>query len=226
MVPLSMNVYEALKVRKSVRAYLDTPVENELIQQVLEAAGHAPSGVNSQPWQVAVVSGETKLKMQGRLEQSFRDGMKGQMDYGYYPDQWKPPYTQRRKACGLAMYSALNIRLEDKQRRIEQWAANYRAFDAPVMLFFFMDHGMRTGSFLDYGMFLQSLMLAAVELGLATCPQAALAEYPGIVKQVLGYPPESVLVCGMALGYEDATAAVNCYRTEREPAAGFSRFFD
>jgi len=152
--------------------------------------------------------------------------VKGQMDYGYYPEEWKPPYTERRKACGLAMYSALNIRLEEKQRRLDQWAANYRAFDAPVMLFFFMDKGMRAGSFMDYGMFLQSVMLVAVELGLATCPQAALAEYPDMVKRVLGYPPESVLVCGMALGYEDASAAVNSYRTGREPATSFSRFFD
>ena len=221
-----MNVSEALQARKSVRAYLDTPVARELILQLLQAARHAPSGVNSQPWQVAVVSGETKLKLQQQLEQSFRDGVKGQMDYGYYPEEWKPPYTERRKACGLAMYRALNIRLDERQRRLDQWAANYRAFDAPVMLFFFMDPGMRAGSFMDYGMFLQSVMLAALEHGLATCPQAALVEYPDIVKRELGYPPESILVCGMALGYEDTAAAVNGYRTGREPAASFSRFFD
>ncbi len=220
-----MNVNEALSTRKSVRAYLDKAVEPDLIMRVLDAARHAPSGVNSQPWQVAIVTGDTKLKLQQQLEQAFRDGVKGQMDYGYYPSEWKSPYTERRKACGLAMYSALHIGREDKQRQLDQWAANYRAFDAPVMLLFFMDRGMREGSFMDYGMFLQSVMLAAVEQGLATCPQAALAEYPDIVKQVLGYPSESVLVCGMALGYEDATAAVNSYRTEREPAAAFSRFF-
>ncbi len=221
-----MNVNEALETRKSVRAYLDTPVEHELILQILDAAAHAPSGVNSQPWQVAVVTGDTKLNLQQRLEQSFRDGLKGQMDYGYYPTEWKSPYTERRKACGLAMYSALNIGREDKQRRVDQWAANYRAFDAPVMLFFFIDRGMKEGSFMDYGMFLQSVMLAAVAQGLATCPQAALGEYPDVVKQALGYPSESVLLCGMALGYEDATAAINSYRTERESAATFSRFFD
>lgn len=221
-----MNVNEALSARKSVRAYLDKPVAPELITQILDAAAHAPSGVNSQPWQVAVVKGNTKLKLQQKLEQSFRDGVKGQMDYGYYPDEWKSPYTERRKACGLQMYSALNIQREDKQLRLDQWAANYRAFDAPVMLFFFMDRGFREGSFMDYGMFLQSVMLAAVGQGLATCPQAALGEYPEIVKDVLGYPSEMVLLCGMALGYENTSAAVNSYRTERESASTFSRLFD
>lgn len=221
-----MNVSEAINARKSVRAYLDTPVEHELILQILDVACNAPSGVNSQPWQVAIVTGDTKLNLQRQLEQSFRNGVKGRMDYGYYPDEWKSPYKERRKACGLAMYAALGIQRRDKQRQLDQWAANYRAFDAPVMLLFFMHKGMREGSFMDYGMFLQSVMLSAVELGLATCPQAALAQYPDIVKQVLGYPPESVLVCGMALGYEDIAAPVNRYRTERESARNFSRFFD
>jgi nitroreductase len=226
LVDPAMNVSEAISTRKSVRAYLDTPVEHELILQILDVACHAPSGVNSQPWQVAVVTGDTKLQLQQQLEQSFRNGLKGQGDYGYYPTEWKSPYIERRKACGLALYSALHIDRKDKQRRLDQWAANYRAFDAPVMLLFFMDKAMQEGSFMDYGMFLQSVMLAAVAQGLATCPQAALAEYPAIVKQVLGYPSDSVLVCGMALGYEDVTAAVNSYRTGRELAATFSRFFD
>ncbi len=221
-----MNVTEALKTRKSVRAYLDKPVLPELVLQILDAARHAPSGVNSQPWQVAVVSGDRKLKLQQRLEQAFQEGAKGKMDYGYYPDEWKSPYTERRKVCGLQMYSALNIGRQDKQRRIDQWAANYRAFDAPVVLFFFMHKGMREGSFLDYGMFLQSVMLAAVEQGLATCPQAALGEYPEIVKEELGYPSDNLLLCGMALGYEDVTAPINSYRTEREPASAFSQFFE
>ena len=221
-----MNVNEAIKARKSVRAYLGIPVKHELVMQILDLAAHAPSGVNTQPWQVAVVTGDTKLKLQRELEQAFRGSVKGQMDYGYYPAEWKSPYRERRKSCGLALYSALNIERRDKQRQLDQWAANYRAFDAPVMLLFFMDQGMREGSFMDYGMFLQSVMLGAVEAGLATCPQAALAQYPDIVRRVLDYPPESVLVCGMALGYEDRNAPVNSYRTGREPAASFSRFFD
>jgi len=147
------------------------------------------------------------------------------MDYQYYPVQWDDPYKSRRVACGLQLYKALSITKEDKQRRNDQWAANYRAFDAPAVLFFFMDPAMETGSFLDYGMFLQSFMLAAVEQGLATCPQAALGEYPQIVKRELGYPDDSILLCGMAIGYEDTGALVNSYRTPREDVESFTKVF-
>lgn len=221
-----MNVTEALQARKSVRAFLDTPVSRDVVEKVLDAARWAPSGTNTQPWQVAVLTGDKKRALQQTLEDSFRAGVKGKMDYAYYPDQWKDPFLARRKVCGLQLYSALNIGKEDKERRADQWIANYRAFDAPVMLLFFIDRIMDTGSYLDYGMFLQSVMLAAVDNGLATCPQAALGEYPDLVREFLGYGADQVLVCGMALGYEDTTAAVNSYRTEREPVAGFTRFFE
>ncbi|MGR9045010.1 MAG: nitroreductase [Gammaproteobacteria bacterium] len=221
-----MKVSDALVKRKSTRAFLERAVEPEKVKRILAAARHAPSGVNTQPWQVAVVTGERKLKLQQRLEQAFRTGVERKMDYPYYPEHWREPYRSRRKACGLQLYSVLNIGREDKQRQMDQWAANYRAFDAPVMLLFFMDPVLETGSFLDYGLFLQSIMLMAVEEGLATCPQAALAEYPEIVKNQLGYPSDSILLCGMALGYEDAKAPVNSYRTPREEIEAFARFFE
>ncbi len=221
-----MQFKDTILQRKSTRAYLDIPVEAEKIQKILDLARHAPSGVNTQPWQVAVVRGNTKQLLDEQLEQAFRTGRKAELDYQYYPTQWTEPYKSRRKACGLKMYSALNITREDKQRQKDQWAANYRAFEAPVALFFFVDAMAEKGTFLDYGMFLQSVMLAAVDQGLATCPQAALAEYPDIVKQHLGYDQDTVLICGMALGYEDTSAAVNSYRTEREDYTAFTRFFD
>ncbi len=220
-----MNVREALLLRKSVRAFLDRPVPRQIIEHLLDAARHAPSGANAQPWQVAVVSGAKKLEIQRKMESAYRAGRRGRMDYSYYPEHWFSPYRERRLACGLQLYAALGIAREDKERRREQWVANYRAFDAPVALFFFMDRRLATGSFMDFGMFLQSLMLAAVEAGLATCPQAALGEYPEIVKQALGYPQQSILVCGMALGYEDKKAPVNSYRTPREEVPAFTRFY-
>lgn len=221
-----MDVTEALKKRKSTRAFLDKAISKEKIVRILDVARHAPSGTNTQPWQVAVVSGEQKQRLQQLLEDTFRNQGKGEMDYQYYPLDWQEPYKGRRKACGLQLYSTLGIMREDKDRQIEQWAANYRAFDAPVMLFFFLDDVMEKGSFVDYGMFLQSVMLAAVEEGLATCPQAALGEYPKIVKQALGYPEDCVLICGMALGYEDSEAKINSYRTPREEVSAFTKFFN
>lgn len=220
-----MNVIEALQQRKSTRAFLSKEVEQEKINTILDAARHAPSGTNTQPWQVAVVTGDAKIKLQTKLEAAFRAGDKGKADYSYYPDEWRQPYASRRKECGLLMYKTLGITREDKERQLNQWAANYRAFDAPVMLLFFLDGVMQTGSYIDYGMFLQSVMLAAVDQGLATCPQASIADYPKIIKAELGYPEESILLCGMALGYEDKDALVNSYRTSREDVDSFTRYF-
>lgn len=220
-----MKVSDALKKRKSTRAFLAKEVERKTIETILEAAGHSPSGVNTQPWQVAVVYGNAKKKLQEKIEAAFRSGAEPAMEFQYYPLKWKEPYKTRRIECGLQLYSTLGIKRQDKERRLEQWAANYRAFDAPVMLFFFMDPGLETGSYMDYGMFMQSLMLAAVEQGLATCPQAALGEYPQIVKDELDYPSDSILLGGMALGYGDEGALVNSYRTPRLKVDDFTRFF-
>ena len=220
-----MDVIKALAQRKSTRAFLGKEIEQEKFDIILDAARHAPSGVNTQPWQVAVVSGETKTKLQTKVEEAFRSGDKGKADYRYYPDEWKQPYASRRMDCGLRMYKTLGIKREDKERQVDQWAANYRAFDAPVLLLFFLDDVMQTGSYIDYGMFLQSVMLVAVDQGLATCPQASIADYPEIIKAELDYPEDTVLLCGMALGYEDKDALVNSYRTPREEVASFTRYF-
>ena len=144
-----MNVKEALIARKSTRAYLDREVAPSLIEQILDAARHAPSGTNTQPWQVAVVTGDTRIKLTQEMESAFREGVKGNMDYQYYPQEWKEPFKGRRRTCGLQMYKTLEITREDKQRQTDQWAANFRAFDAPVILFFFMDRVMETGSYGD-----------------------------------------------------------------------------
>jgi len=221
-----MQVKEALKQRKSTRAFLPKEVEKEKIIRILDAARHAPSGTNTQPWQVAVVTGEKRCRLGDLMETAFRNGQAGAMEFQYYPEIWDGVYKDRRRACGLQMYSTLNISREDKQRQQDQWAANYRAFDAPVMLFFFIDQILETGSYLDYGMFIQSIMLMAVEEGLATCPQAALGEYPEIVKRELGYSDDKKLVVGMAMGYEDPEHIVNSYRTPREEVEQFTRFFD
>jgi len=220
-----MNILDALQQRKSVRAFLDKNVEVEKINTILSTASHAPSGANIQPWQVAVVSGKTKKKLQTQIEKDFRDGKRGPADYQYYPKEWNNPYKLRRINCGQQMYSSLKIARSEKHRKRDQWAANYRSFDAPVMLLFFMDATMETGSYLDYGMFLQSIMLAALDQGLATCTQAALADYPEIIKTALNYPKDSVLLCGMALGYEDKEAPINSYRTPREKTDSFTRYF-
>ena len=221
-----MNVFDALKQRKSVRAFTEKEVSDEKIHQILDHARCAPSGVNTQPWEVAVLRGDAKNRLQAKIESAFRNNATSEKDYQYYPLEWKEPFKARRRACGLQLYSTLSIEKDDIERRQEQWAANYRAFDAPVMLLFMMDAAMQKGSYLDYGMFLQSVMLSALEIGLATCPQAALAEYPDIVRQELGFSENKHVICGMALGYEDTNALVNSYRTPREDVSSFTQFFN
>ncbi|WP_435685560.1 nitroreductase [Sedimenticola selenatireducens] len=221
-----MQVNEALKQRKATRAFLPQEVEKAKIVRILDAARHAPSGTNTQPWQVAVVTGEKRRRLGDLMETAFRSGQAGAMEFQYYPEVWEGVYKARRRACGLQMYSTLNISREEKQRQQDQWAANYRAFDAPVMMFFFIDRILETGSYLDYGMFIQSIMLMALEEGLATCPQAALGEYPEIVKRELGYSEEKKLVVGLAMGYEDTSNIINSYRTPRDEVEQFTRFFE
>ena len=220
-----MNVAEALQARKSVRAFTNEAVTKDQITDILNVARCAPSGVNTQPWQVAVVTGDIKQTIEDNIVAAANAGEASSIGYRYYPGEWREPYRSRRKACGLQLYSTLNITREDKERQKQQWFANYRTFGAPVMLLFFIDAYLAEGSYMDYGMFLQSVMLAAVDQGLATCPQAALAEYPHIVKDALGYDDSVTLLCGMALGYEDKEAVVNSYRTPREEVDYFTQFF-
>ena len=223
---IAMNTSEAIRERKSVRAFTSEKVSQELIERVLDTARYAPSGANSQPWQVAVVTGKTKEKITTALIDEFRSGKGEERDYEYYPSKWKEPFKTRRIACGIQLYDTLGIARKDREGRMAQWEANYRGFDAPVILFFFLDPSLAIGSYMDSGMFLQSVMLAALDEGLATCPQAALSGYAGVVKKILGYAEDTILLCGMALGYEEKGALVNSYRTPREQVQDFTTFFD
>lgn len=221
-----MYVSQALTTRKSVRAFLDKPVARTDVQKILEYARKTPSGTNTQPWKVAVVSGVAKQKLDAALLHAFRAGVAKNLDYNYYPLRLPLEMKQRRLACGLQMYQTLGITRQDQDKRLDQWAQNYSAFNAPVALYFFTSKLVDKGSFMDCGMFLQSVMLMATELGLSSCAQAALAEYPDIVREQLGYSDENIVLCGLALGYEDSSAVINSYRTVREDVATFTQFFD
>lgn len=221
-----MNTLDAIRQRASTRAFLDKPVERALIETLLEAARWAPSGVNTQPWQVAVLTGRTKEQLSQALVAARAGGLPDHPDYAYYPPSWTEPYKSRRKACGLALYQSQGITLDDTEGRKAAWLDNYRFFGAPVGLLFFVDKALATGSWLDMGLFIQNVMLAAVDRGLATCPQASLAEYPDIVRGLLHIPAQRALVCGMSLGYADPSASVNQYRTTREPVSTFSQWHD
>lgn len=221
-----MHVSQAIKQRHSTRAFSDQTVTKETIRQIIDTAKHAPSGVNMQPWKVAVLTENSKAKLSAQMVKAFREKNTETADYQYYPTEWNELYKSRRVETGKKLYEILDIQREDKEKRLNQWEKNYRAFDAPVMLLFFIDKSLATGSYLDYGMFLQNIMLLAQEQGLATCPQASLAEYPGLVKNFLDLEDNWLVLGGMALGYEDTNSAVNQYRTNREELDNFCQFYD
>jgi len=221
-----MDVLEAMRGRKSTRAYLDQAVTRATIESILEAARWAPSGVNAQPWQVAVVRGAVKERISTALLAARQHNEPERPDYAYYPKEWVEPYKSRRKATGLALYQALNIGKDDAFARLKAWNGNYHFFGAPAGLLFFVDRALSQGAWVDMGMFIENVMLAARAHGLDTCPQASLAEYPDIVRGILNIPATRALVCGMALGYADAGAPVNSYRTEREPVSAFTTWHD
>lgn len=221
-----MNVIEAISGRFSHRAFLEKPVPESLIKEILSVARFAPSGVNTQPWHVAVVGPKhRRLITDAILDAKARD-VPQNPDYDYYPKEWHEPYKSRRKACGLAMYGALNIQKEDMEKRKAQWYKNYHFFDAPAGFIFYIESKLCKGSWMDMGMFLENIMIAARHFGLETCPQAALAEYPDIIRDILNITKDYDIVCGMALGYPDLNHPINQYRTDREPLENFTKWYD
>jgi nitroreductase len=219
----------ALITRRSIRAFLPTPVPRAEIEAILEAAGRAPSGTNTQPWKVYVVTGESLARLSRDLVAAYDDPQRDTLyreEYPYYPQRWVSPYLDRRRKIGWDLYGLLGIEKGDKARMHEQHAQNYRFFGAPVGLFFTIDRVLERGSWLDYGMFLQAIMTAARGRGLDTCPQAAFTQFHRVIGEHLGLEANEQLVCGMSLGYADEHALVNSLRTEREPVERFVRFFE
>ncbi|MFN4273721.1 MAG: nitroreductase [Aliihoeflea sp.] len=218
-------VDEAITSRRSVRAFLPTPVDEDLIRDILAVAARAPSGTNMQPWKVYVVTGQTKeLVSEAILNSGIRAEKADWDEYKYYPDHFFEPYLSRRRAVGFELYGLLGIGRRDVERMRAQHDRNFVFFDAPVGMIFTIDRRLELGSWIDHGMFLQSIMIAARGRGLHTCPQAAFAPYHRQIRPILQIPDEEMVVCGMALGYEDVSKPENQLRTEREPVEAFATF--
>lgn len=223
----SMNAVEqAIHSRQSIRSFLADPVAPELIRRILEAAARAPSGSNIQPWQVHVVTGARRDALAQALLQAHRAQEPERREYQYYPARWREPYLQRRRDTGWGLYGLLGIEKGDQEAAQAQRGRNYEFFGAPCVMLFTIDDDMGKGSWLDYGMFLQTIMVMARSLGLDTCPQAALANYPDIVRQQLGISEQQVVICGISLGYRDPDALVNRYQPSRVAVETFAVFHE
>ncbi len=223
----------AIRSRMSVRAFTPQAVARADIEAILEVASRAPSGTNCQPWRVYVLQGASRdslvdqvcaahdaLRADPALAESYR------VEYDYYPEKWVSPYIDRRRENGWGLYGLLGIGKGDKDKMHAQHQRNYRFFDAPVGLMFTIDRVMGRGSLVDYGAFMQSIMVAARGRGLHTCPQAAWNGFAKIIMPHIGAGEGEMLVCGMALGYADADAPVNGFVTPRVPMAEFTHWLD
>ncbi|MFG1246520.1 nitroreductase [Xanthobacter flavus] len=222
----AISAEDAIRSRRSIRAFLPTPVGDETVGAILELAARAPSGTNIQPWQVLVLRGEPLAALTGELHALSLAGDPGTEEFAYYPRQWREPYLSRRRKVGWDLYGTLGIAKGDTERMRQQLARNFLFFDAPVGLIFTMDRDMERGSWLDYGMFLQNIMIAARAFGLHTCPQAAFNAYGAVIAQRLAIPDTQMIVCSMALGFADPEAPENTFTTVREPLERFVRFVD
>ncbi len=220
-------VDDAITSRRSLRAFLPTEIPRSEIETILEVAARAPSGTNMQPWKVYVVTGRTKVRLSQAVLNAFNDpDYLAKNAYKYYPDKFFEPYLTRRRTIGWDLYSRLGIEKGDKDKMHAQHGRNFLFFDAPVGLVFTVDERLEIGSWLDYGMFLQNIMVAARGRGLDTCPQAAFAPYHKVMRPVMDVPESEIVVCGMALGHADLTAPENGVISEREPLSEFVRFLD
>jgi len=221
------DVFEAARTRRSIRAYRPDPVPRETLREIVEVARHAPSGSNIQPWRVHVLTGAALGRVGGAIRKAFVEDEPGHArDYEYYTDPVFEPYLARRRACGWGLYGTLGIGRGDHEKSKVFRAGNYVFFGAPAGLVFTIDRKLEKGSWLDYGMFLQTIMLAARARGLHTCPQASIASYPDIVRRELGLSADWVVVCGMALGYADGDAVVNTFQPPRIALEEYATFLD
>lgn len=226
-VATSAIVDGVIRSRRSVRGFLPTPIPQTTISEIIETASRAPSGSNIQPWQVYVVTGSAKERLTQELLDVFNDPDKKSLhtpEYAYYPKTWVEPFLSRRRKVGFDLYAQVGILRGQTQEMHRQHAKNFAFFGAPVALFFSIPRQMEQGSWLDYGMFLQNILIAAQARGLSTCPQAAFISYHQIVAAHLGFTPNEQLVCCISLGYEDKLAPANQLVTERKPLSEMVHF--
>ena len=218
-------VDDAITSRRSVRRFLPTPVPAATVEAILNVAARAPSGTNMQPWRGYALAGEPKDRLIAAVQTAFDANEPGHVqEVQYYPDSFFDPYLSRRRTVGWGLYGLLGIGKGDAPKMKAQHRRNFQFFDAPVGLIFTIDRRLATGSWLDYGMFLQNILTAARGRGLDTCAQAAWSHYHLVIRPVLGLSEAETVVCGMALGYADPDAPENRLVTERALARDFVRF--
>ncbi len=221
----TMDVFTALQTRRSVRGFLATPVPEQTVEAILELASRGPSASNTQPWRVHACAGAVRDDLCAELSTLHEAGGEGHSEeYVYYPPSWREPYLGLRRRLGWTLYGLLGIEKGDADAMGRQYAKNYQLFGAPVGMFFCIERDLGQSAWLDLGMFLLGVMIAARGHGLDTCPQQAFARYHKVIRKHLQIPESQIVVCGMALGHADPDEPANRLQTVREPVNRFARF--
>jgi nitroreductase len=219
-------VDEAIRSRQSVRAFLPTPVGRTTVEELLRLASRSASGSNIQPWRARVIAGDARARLtQAIFDAVARDGFEPyQREWNYYPVRWREPFLGRRRKIGWDMYNLLGVAKGDFEGTQQARMRNYEFFGAPVGMIFTLDEDLEIGSWLDLGIFLGSVMIAARGHGLHTCPQAAFADFHGVIRPLLNIPQNEIIICAMALGHIDPDAPVNGLKTARADLDAFATF--
>jgi nitroreductase len=226
MKPDCLSADEALLTRRSVRAFLPDPVPRATVEELLALASRSPSGSNIQPWKVRVLAGDVRARLSHAIiEAAKRDGFeKYKREWNYYPVNWREPFLGRRRKIGWDMYGLLGVKKGDFEGTERHRMRNYEFFGAPVGMIFTLDEDLEIGSWLDLGIYIGSLTVAARGRGLHTCPQAAFADFHAVIRRELGIPEKEIIICGLALGHADPDAPENRLVTERAPVGHFATF--
>jgi nitroreductase len=221
----AITISEAIATRQSIRKFQSRPVSLKQVSEILRIASNTPSGSNLQPWSVFALAGQSLKRLGDDIQRAYLNDETGhQRDYKYYAEELIDPYLGRKRACGWGLYGTLGIARHEKERMKAQRSTNYNFFGAPVGLVCTIDSRLEIGSWMDFGGFVQTVMLAAREFGLHTCAQASIAEYPKIVRAHLPIDEKQLVLCGIAMGYADLSAPVNQFRTERAAVDQFATF--
>lgn len=220
-------VEHAITSRRAIRAFLPDPIDPALVRRLIEVAAQAPSGTNMQPWKLRVIGPQARARLEAALIAALDSpDLPAEEEYRYYPERFREPYLSRRRKVGWDLYGLLGVTKGDTEGMKRQSAANLRFFGAPVALMLTVDRDLEIGSWLDLGMFVQSLLIAAQGNGLQSCPQAIFARFHPVVRRELSIPESEVVVCGIAIGHADPDAPQNALVPEREPVEGFTTWLD
>jgi nitroreductase len=220
-----MDLEQGLTTRYSARKFLPRPVEAEVMQKILELAQRTASWCNTQPWQLVITRGAATDRFRQAITAHVVSGVPPQPDFAF-PERYEGEYRTRRVRCGVQLYESLGIAREDKAAARAQSLENFRLFDAPHVALLTTEAALGFWGGVDCGLYINSFMLAARSMGVDSIAQAALASYPGFVREYFGLPQNRKLVCGISFGYADEQNAINRYRTERAPVADAVTFAD